>query len=56
MEPAGEMATVLIKTAIGATDFPILRDAEYVVGAPFEADAVYDMYVWHDSNVVCYTF
>lgn len=55
-EPAGEMATVLIKTAIGATDFPVVTDAEYVEGAPFAVDSYYDLYLWHNGATVSYTF
>lgn len=54
--PAGESATVLIKTDSGATVFPTLADAEYVEGAPFEADAYFDLYAWHNGATVAYTF
>jgi surface protein len=54
--PAGESATVLIKTDSGASDFPTLADAEYVEGAPFEADAYFDLYAWHNGATVAYTF
>jgi hypothetical protein len=54
--PAGESATVLIKTDSGASDFPTLADAEYVEGAPFEADAYFDLYAWHNGAIVAYTF
>jgi hypothetical protein len=54
--PAGESATVLIKTDSGASVFPTLADAEYVEGAPFEADAYFDLYAWHNGAIVAYTF
>jgi hypothetical protein len=54
--PAGETATVLIKTDSGASDFPELTDAEYVEGAPFAVDSYYDLHAWHNGATVAYTF
>jgi hypothetical protein len=59
--PAGESATVIIKTETGDLDFPTLEDAdgnpaEYIEGAPFEEEAYYDLYAWHNNAIVAYTF
>lgn len=55
-EPAGEMATVLIKTAIGATDFPEVAGALCVGKPTLIEDELYDLNLYHNGNEVCYYF
>lgn len=56
LAPAGEMATVLIKTPIGATDFVGVAEALCVGKPTLIEDELYDLNLYHNGNEVCYYF